>query len=168
MVSTLILSYSACVPINFTQTMPTWYWISATNLYLFPPILKTTLLLPQILALPNWFLISCGDCHSAFIVMSYQASNGACASSQPGFSQNVLIVRFAITRIKNAKRYWWSNNIPKMGNYLQKFNISIIHSKIKKFIKSDVYCTNERLCKGFLLYELSSTCLLQKHIAKLN
>ncbi len=55
-----------------------------------------------------------------------------------------------------------------MGSYQWKSSISIIHLKIKKFIKNDIYCINERLCKDFLVYELSSTCVLQKHIAKLN
>jgi hypothetical protein len=38
--------------------MPAWYWISTTSRYLLPPTLNTTRLLPQMLALAYWSLMS--------------------------------------------------------------------------------------------------------------
>jgi len=65
-------SYCACVPTNFTHTMPAWYCTSTTSRYLFPPALKTTRLLPQMLALAYWSLLSCGLRQVALIASAYQ------------------------------------------------------------------------------------------------
>lgn len=53
-------SYCACVPKNFTHTMPARYCTSTTSRSLLPPMLNTTRLLPQMLALAYWSLMSCG------------------------------------------------------------------------------------------------------------
>ena len=68
-------SYWAWVPTNFTQTIPAWYCISTNSLYLLPPTLNTTRLLPQMLA---------------------------CETDQTDQSQNFFKLLFAITRIGSS------------------------------------------------------------------
>jgi len=83
-------SYWACVPTNFTQTIPARYCISTTRRYLLPPTLNTTRLLPQMLAFAYWSLMSCGDRHAALTASSYQLCSGPRAALQPGRSQKIL------------------------------------------------------------------------------
>lgn len=65
-------SYCACVPTNFTHTMPAWYCTSTTNRYLLPPSLNTTWLLPQMLAPAYRSLMSCGLRQVALSASAYQ------------------------------------------------------------------------------------------------
>jgi hypothetical protein len=74
-------SYCACVPANFTHTMPAWYCTSSTSRYLLPPMLNTTRLLPQMLALAFWPLISGGARQVALIASAYQLCSGPRASA---------------------------------------------------------------------------------------
>jgi len=92
-------SYWACVPTNFTQTMPARYCISTTRRYLLPPTLNTTRWLPQMLAFAYWSLTSCGDRHVALTASSYQLCSGPRASPQRGRSQNFFKLLLAITLI---------------------------------------------------------------------
>ena len=68
--------------------MPAWYCTSTTSRYLLPPMLNTTRLLPQMLALAYWSLMSCGLRQVALIASAYQLCSGHRASAQPGRSQN--------------------------------------------------------------------------------
>jgi len=92
-------SYCACVPTNFTQTIPAWYCTSTTGRYLLPPTLNTARLLPQMLALANWSFMSCGVRHSALSASSYQLCSGPRESAQPGRSQNFFRLLLAMTLI---------------------------------------------------------------------
>ena len=75
--------------------MPAWYWISTTSRYLLPPTLNTTRLLPQMLALAYWSLMSWGMCHVALTTSTNQLCNGPRASAHPGRSQNLYRLLFA-------------------------------------------------------------------------
>ena len=55
---------------NFTHAMPAWYCISTTSRYLLSVMLKTTRLLPQMLALRYESLMFCGVCQLAFCASS--------------------------------------------------------------------------------------------------
>lgn len=76
--------------------MPARYCISTTSRYLLPPMLNTTRLFPQMLALAYWTLISCGEVQVALAASSYQLCNGPRASPQPGRFQNFFKLLLAI------------------------------------------------------------------------
>jgi hypothetical protein len=53
--------------------MPAWYCTSTTSRYLWPPMLNTTRLLPQMLALAYWSLMSRGLRQVALIASAHVA-----------------------------------------------------------------------------------------------
>jgi hypothetical protein len=81
-------SYWAWVATNFTQAMPARHCVCTTSRYWLPPMLNTTRLLPQMLALAYWSLTSCGETQFALTASSYLLCSGPRAAAQPGRSQN--------------------------------------------------------------------------------
>src|SRR5450830_1036163 len=102
MVSTLIWSYRAWVPTNFTQTIPARYCISTTRRYLLPAILNTTRLLPHMLALLYCSFMFCGVFQLALIASSNQLCKAPFESAHSGGLQNLTSVLFATTCIRKS------------------------------------------------------------------
>jgi hypothetical protein len=76
---------------------------------LLPPTLNTTRLLPQMLALAYWCLMSCGVRQVALTASTYQLCSGPLASAHPGRSQNLCRLLFAMTLIGDSISHFGSH-----------------------------------------------------------